>query len=110
MNSPPTLRSASFFVGQCDLCSRGSHHRRTPLLSIAEIANWLPEVSISTYSLAVCFEYLAIRSDLTINKLVSDYSDKLPSSVRDEPVPDHVQYQHRSFDKVSFIIDRGAYR
>ena len=29
--------------------------------------------------------------------------------VKDERGPDHVQYQHRPFDKVSFVIDGGAY-
>ena len=98
-----------FNVDQCCSSRRGRSHNHISLLPVTEIANWLPEVSISTHSLAVRFEYLAIRSDLTINKLVSDYSDELPS-VRDEPVPDHVQYQHRSFDEVSFVIDRGARR
>ena len=72
MNGPPTLRAGSFDVGQCGHCSRGHPRRCVPLLSIAEIANRLPEVNISTHLLPVYSEFLVIRSDTMINQLVSD--------------------------------------
>ena len=72
MISPLTVYAGSFDVDQWSRRRRGRPHNHMPLLSIAEIANWFPEVSISTHSLVVHFEYLVVRSDITINKLVSD--------------------------------------
>jgi hypothetical protein len=62
-----------FDVDQRRRCRRGHRHNHMPLLSAAAIANWLPEVSIPTDSLAVHFEFIVVRSDLTIDQLVSEH-------------------------------------
>ena len=72
MNSPPTLRVDSFDGSQCDRYRGGHAHRCVPLLSIAEIANRLPEVNISTHPPVVCSEFPVGRSDTMIRRLVSD--------------------------------------
>ena len=69
-------------VDHCNRRRRGHRHNHVPLLSIAEIANWLPEVGIPTHSLAVHFEYVVVRSDMTINKLVSDHINGVAFSER----------------------------
>jgi hypothetical protein len=103
------MHAGYFDVGQRNRRRRGHRHNHMPLLSTAEITNWLPEVSIPTDSLAVHFEFIVVRSDLTINKLVSDHINRVAFGQR-RACPDHVQHQHRSFDKASFVIDGGAYR
>ena len=109
MNSPLTLLVDSFDVDQCGRCSSGHPHLCVPMLSIAEIANCLPEVNIFTHLLSVYSEFLVVRSNTMINQLVSDQPITESLSVKDKRGADHVQYQHWSFDKVRFVIDGGAY-
>ena len=59
-------------VEQCCRRRRGRLHNHMSVLSIAGVTDWDQEVSICTHSLAVHFEYLVVRTDVTINKLVSD--------------------------------------
>ena len=73
MSSLLTIHAGYVIVVQCSHGRSGRPHSRVPLLSTAALANWLPEVSISTHSLAAHFEYIAVRSDMTINKLVRDH-------------------------------------
>jgi hypothetical protein len=73
MSSPLTIHAGYVVVVQCSHGRSGRPHSRKPVLSIAKVANWLPEVSISTNSLAAHFKYIVVRSDMTINKLVRDH-------------------------------------
>jgi hypothetical protein len=68
------MHAGRYDVDQCSCGRSGCAHNHIPLLFPAEIANWLPEVSIPTHLLAVHFEYLVVRSNVTINKLVSQHS------------------------------------
>ena len=67
------MHAECYDVDQCSCGRRGCPHHHIPLLFPAEIANWLPEVSNPTHSFAVYVEYLIVRSNVTINKLVSDH-------------------------------------
>jgi hypothetical protein len=71
MSSPLTIHAGYVVVVQRSHGRSGRPHSRVPMLSIAKVTNWLPEVSISTYLLAAHFKYI-VRSDTTINKLVRD--------------------------------------
>ena len=73
MSSPLTTHAGYCDVDQCSRRCSGRLHNRIPVLSLTDITNWLPEVSILAHSLAVYFEYLVVRSNVTINKLVSDH-------------------------------------
>ena len=107
MGDPPSSRlmkrPGSFNVGQCSRCSRRCPHRRVALRFVAEIANWLPEVNISTHTPTSHSEYFVIRSDTLINKLVSVRADGVIFRERRGPL-DPVQHQYWSFDQVSFVI------
>lgn len=69
------IRPGAFDVDQCTRRSGGRSHRRVPLFFVADVANWLPEVSIFTHTHTVHSEYFVLRSDSMINKLVSAHVD-----------------------------------